>query len=58
MRITRFLLFVVLFLGLAAGCGGPAVEVPENPAPKPKAKAKPVRVSGSLPAKPAPARAP
>jgi hypothetical protein len=49
MRMLRSILFAVLLLGLAAGCGSdPAVEVPENPAPKPEAD--PVPVSDSVPA--------
>jgi hypothetical protein len=56
MQIARYILLAVLLFGLVAGCGGPAVEVPDNPAPKPNAKAKPVRISSSLPAKPAPAK--
>jgi len=54
MQIARSFLFAVLLFGLVAGCGGPAVETPENPAPKPKGK--PVPVSSQLPAKPAPAK--
>jgi len=56
MQIARSFLFAVLLFGLVAGCSGPAVEVPENPAPKPKGKPVSVSSQGQLPAKPAPAK--
>ena len=48
MRMLRSIFFAVFLLGLTAGCGSdPAVEVPENPAPKPESD--PVPVSDSIP---------
>lgn len=46
MRMLRSIFFAVFLLGLTAGCGSdPAVEVPENPAPKPQSD--PVATSDS-----------
>jgi hypothetical protein len=57
MQIFRSVLFAVLLLGLAAGCGGrPAVETPEKPARKPEGK--PVPLSTSASANSAPAKSP
>ena len=48
MRILRLIFFAVFLLGITAGCGSdPAVEVPENPAPKPQSD--PVPESNSIP---------
>ena len=48
MRILWSVFFAVFLLGIAAGCGSdPAVEVPENPAPKPQSD--PVPMSDSIP---------
>ncbi len=51
MQIMRPVFLAVVLLGLASGCGSdPAVEVPENPAPKPQSD--PVSTSDSVPADP------
>ncbi|MHC4403094.1 MAG: hypothetical protein ACYTG0_25820 [Planctomycetota bacterium] len=36
MRTTWALLLGLVFLGAAVGCGGPAVEAPEDPVPPPE----------------------
>jgi len=40
MRTIRSMLFSLLVLALLAGCGGPGVELPDDPAPPPEGEQK------------------